>query len=94
LTSIDSGNTVGSEAGSSPTPEQHEEVSRERRGTLPTALTTDPGRRSQMERKPASTDDVVVVADTSVRPFRVEVPQEALDDLRVVFLLVPHRRPR
>ena len=35
-----------------------------------------------MERKPASTEDVVVVADTSVRPFRVEVPQEALDDLR------------
>jgi pimeloyl-ACP methyl ester carboxylesterase len=35
-----------------------------------------------VEPKTASTDDVIVVRDTSVRPFRVEVPQEALDDLR------------
>ena len=35
-----------------------------------------------MEPKTASTDDVIVVSDTSVRPFRVEIPQEALDDLR------------
>jgi pimeloyl-ACP methyl ester carboxylesterase len=35
-----------------------------------------------MERNPASTEDLVVVADTSVRPFRVDVPQEAIDDLR------------
>jgi pimeloyl-ACP methyl ester carboxylesterase len=32
--------------------------------------------------KTASTDDVIVVSDTSVRPFRIEIPQEALDDLR------------
>jgi pimeloyl-ACP methyl ester carboxylesterase len=35
-----------------------------------------------VEPKTESTDDVIVVSDTSVRPFRVEIPQEALDDLR------------
>jgi len=35
-----------------------------------------------VEPKAASTDDVIVVSDTSVRPFRVEIPQEALEDLR------------
>jgi pimeloyl-ACP methyl ester carboxylesterase len=35
-----------------------------------------------MEQKTGSTEDVIVVSDTSVRPFRVEIPQEALDDLR------------
>jgi pimeloyl-ACP methyl ester carboxylesterase len=35
-----------------------------------------------VEPKTASTEDVIVVSDTSVRPFRVEIPQEALDDLR------------
>jgi pimeloyl-ACP methyl ester carboxylesterase len=34
----------------------------------------EPGTRTE--------DEIVVVADTSVRPYRVEVPQEALDDLR------------
>jgi hypothetical protein len=35
-----------------------------------------------VEPKTASTEDVIVIHDTSVRPFRVEIPQEALDDLR------------
>jgi pimeloyl-ACP methyl ester carboxylesterase len=35
-----------------------------------------------VEQKTASTEDVIVVGDTSVRPFRVDVPQEAIDDLR------------
>jgi pimeloyl-ACP methyl ester carboxylesterase len=35
-----------------------------------------------VEPKTASTDDVVVVSDTSVRPFRSEIPQEALEELR------------
>jgi pimeloyl-ACP methyl ester carboxylesterase len=35
-----------------------------------------------MEQRTASTEDVIVVEDSSVRPFRVDVPQEALDDLR------------
>jgi len=36
------------------------------------------------EREPGTRteDEIVVVADTSVRPYRVEVSQEALDDLR------------
>jgi pimeloyl-ACP methyl ester carboxylesterase len=34
----------------------------------------EPGTRTE--------DEIVVVADTSVRPYRVEVPQEAIDDLR------------
>ena len=35
-----------------------------------------------MEQRTASTEDVIVVEDSSVRPFRVDVPQDALDDLR------------
>ena len=35
-----------------------------------------------MEQKAASTEEVIVVSDTSIHPFRVEIPQEALDDLR------------
>ena len=35
-----------------------------------------------MKPKTGSTDEVIVVSDTSVRPFRVDVPQEAIDDLR------------
>jgi pimeloyl-ACP methyl ester carboxylesterase len=35
-----------------------------------------------MEQKTGSTEDVIVVSDTSIRPFRVDIPQEALDDLR------------
>ena len=35
-----------------------------------------------MEPKTASTDDVIVVSDTSVRPFHVDVPDEALEALR------------
>jgi pimeloyl-ACP methyl ester carboxylesterase len=35
-----------------------------------------------MEQKTASTEPVVVLDDTSIRLFRVEFPQEALDDLR------------
>jgi pimeloyl-ACP methyl ester carboxylesterase len=35
-----------------------------------------------VEPKTASTDDVIVVSDTSVRPFHVDVPDEALEDLR------------
>jgi pimeloyl-ACP methyl ester carboxylesterase len=35
-----------------------------------------------MEHKTASTDPVTIIEDTSVRPFRVEVPQQALDNLR------------
>jgi pimeloyl-ACP methyl ester carboxylesterase len=35
-----------------------------------------------VEQKTASTEDVIVVGDTSVRPFRVDIPQEAIDDLR------------
>jgi pimeloyl-ACP methyl ester carboxylesterase len=35
-----------------------------------------------MEQKTASTEPVVVLDDTSIRPFRVEFSQEALDDLR------------
>jgi pimeloyl-ACP methyl ester carboxylesterase len=35
-----------------------------------------------MEEKTVSTDKVTVVADTSVRPFRAEIPREAIDDLR------------
>jgi pimeloyl-ACP methyl ester carboxylesterase len=35
-----------------------------------------------VEPKTASTDDVIVVSDTSVRPFQVDVPDEALEDLR------------
>jgi pimeloyl-ACP methyl ester carboxylesterase len=35
-----------------------------------------------MDEKTASMDEVTVIHDTSVRPFRVEVPQKALDDLR------------
>jgi pimeloyl-ACP methyl ester carboxylesterase len=35
-----------------------------------------------MEQKTASSEPVVVIDDTSIKPFRVEVPQAALDDLR------------
>jgi pimeloyl-ACP methyl ester carboxylesterase len=35
-----------------------------------------------VEPKTKPTEDVIVVSDTSVRPFRVEIPQDALDDLR------------
>jgi pimeloyl-ACP methyl ester carboxylesterase len=35
-----------------------------------------------MDETTASMDEVTVIHDTSVRPFRVEVPQEAVDDLR------------
>jgi pimeloyl-ACP methyl ester carboxylesterase len=35
-----------------------------------------------VEPKTASTDDVIVVSDTSVRPFHVDVPDEALEELR------------
>jgi pimeloyl-ACP methyl ester carboxylesterase len=35
-----------------------------------------------VEPKTTPTEDVIVVSDTSVRPFRVEIPQDALDDLR------------
>jgi pimeloyl-ACP methyl ester carboxylesterase len=35
-----------------------------------------------MEQKTASMDTVTVMDDTIVRPFRVDVPQEAIDDLR------------
>ena len=35
-----------------------------------------------MERNTASIDPVTIVESTEVRPFRVDVPQEAIDDLR------------
>ena len=35
-----------------------------------------------MEQKTSSTDEVTIIHDASVRPFKVAVPQEALDDLR------------
>jgi pimeloyl-ACP methyl ester carboxylesterase len=35
-----------------------------------------------MDETTASMDEVTVIHDTSVRPFRVEVPQKVLDDLR------------
>jgi pimeloyl-ACP methyl ester carboxylesterase len=35
-----------------------------------------------MAQKQASKEDVTVIHDDSVRPFKVDVPQEALDDLR------------
>jgi pimeloyl-ACP methyl ester carboxylesterase len=35
-----------------------------------------------MEPKTASTEEVIVVSDTSIHPFQVEIPQEALDDLQ------------
>ena len=35
-----------------------------------------------MEPKAGSTDDLVVISDTSVRPFRVEIPEEALTEMR------------
>jgi hypothetical protein len=34
------------------------------------------------QQKTTSAEPVTIVADTSVRPFRVEIPQEAVDDLR------------
>ena len=34
------------------------------------------------QQKTAAAEPVTIVADTSVRPFRVEIPQEAVDDLR------------
>jgi pimeloyl-ACP methyl ester carboxylesterase len=40
------------------------------------------GKEEAVEPKTASTDDVIVVSDTSVRPFHVDVPDEALEDLR------------
>jgi pimeloyl-ACP methyl ester carboxylesterase len=35
-----------------------------------------------MNEKTASLDPVTIIEDTEVRPFRVDVPQEAIDDLR------------
>ena len=35
-----------------------------------------------MTQETASTDPVTIIHDTSVRPFRVDVPQEGLDDMR------------
>ena len=35
-----------------------------------------------MARETTSSEPVVVLDDTSIRPFRIDVPQEALDDLR------------
>jgi pimeloyl-ACP methyl ester carboxylesterase len=35
-----------------------------------------------MDEKTASIDPVTIVGDTEVRPFRVDVPQETIDDLR------------
>ena len=35
-----------------------------------------------MEEKTASIDPVTIIEDTEVRPFRVDVPQDAIDDLR------------
>ena len=35
-----------------------------------------------MDDKTASIDPVTIIEDTEVRPFRVDVPQEAIDDLR------------
>ena len=48
-----------------------------------------------MEPKTASTDDVIVVSDTSVRPFSVDVPQEAIADLqrRITAWRPPEREP-
>jgi pimeloyl-ACP methyl ester carboxylesterase len=39
-------------------------------------------REEAMDKKTGSTEPVTIVQDTSVRPFRVEVPQGAIDDLR------------
>ena len=35
-----------------------------------------------MEQRTTSTEDVVVVEDTSIRPFEIEVPDEAIADMR------------
>src|SRR5262245_12864747 len=43
---------------------------------------TPPWREGVVEQTTTSTDPVVVIDDTSIRPFRVEVRQEAIEDLR------------
>src|SRR4029078_6684969 len=40
------------------------------------------GKETAMEEDTVTTDPVTIVVDTSIRPFRVDISQEALDDLR------------
>src|SRR4051794_27268872 len=54
-----------------------------RAGSCRTRLTYSVGRRSSaMTDATVHTDDVTVIRDDAIRAFEVNVPQEALDDLR------------